>query len=112
MTGKDLYKTIKFEATVDLSKTTKSHARVNLSKIINFETTVHLLFPKYGRNWRQHCRHFANTRLHVCQVVRCPQYRKSITSTFTCVLRYNEAHFPRIVYLQIRQLVAHFPRAG
>lgn len=89
MTGKDLSKTIKFEATFDSSKTTKFHTTVDLSKIINFETTVHLLFPKYGRNCRQHCRHFANTRLHVCQVVRSPQYRKSITSTFTGILRYN-----------------------
>ena len=82
MTGKDLSITIKFEATVDLSKTTKFHKRVDLCKTIHLETTVHLLFPKYGRNFRQHC-HFANTRLHVCQVVRCPQYRKRITSTLT-----------------------------
>jgi hypothetical protein len=83
VTGKDLSKTIKFEATVDLSKTPKFHTRVDLYKIINFETIVHLLFPKYGRNCRQHCRHFANTRLHVYQVVKSPQHRKSITSNLT-----------------------------
>ena len=82
MTGKDLPKTMKFEATADLSKTTKFHTRVNLSRIINFETTFHL-FPKFGRNCRQHCRQFANAGLHVCQVVRCPKYHKSITSTLT-----------------------------
>jgi len=111
VTGKDLSKTIKSETTVDLSKTTKFHARFNLSKIINFETTVHLLFPKYGRNCRQHCRHFSNTRLHVCQVVRCPQYRKSITSTLTRVLRYDEAHFPWIVYLANTSISCAFSKS-